>query len=97
MTNVFNLKLRVCVHRSGVVNVETHDNVIAAIPGRDLDVARLMAASPELLDALQDMLGAWNDQFGEDACDCQPEPQNQGHVCQCCKARAAIAKATLPV
>lgn len=48
----------------------------------------------DLLEALTEMLEAWYEQFGEGACDCMPEPENAGHVCQCCKARLAIAKAT---
>ena len=47
----------------------------------------------QLLQATKAMLEAWQEQFGEDACDCQPEPQNAGHVCQCCLARNAIRTA----
>lgn len=55
--------------------------------------ANVRNAAHVLLAALIEMLEAWDEQFGEGACDCQPEPQNAGHVCQCCKARAAIAMA----
>lgn len=58
--------------------------------------AHLMKASPNLLNAAKQMLAAWEEQFGEDACDCQPEPQNSGHICQCCIARNAIREATSP-
>ena len=47
-------------------------------------------AHDALVAALKEMLSAWEEQFGEGACDCQPEPQNAGHVCQCCAARAAL-------
>lgn len=62
-------------------------------PGENEANARLIASAPDLLEALGEMLEAWEGHFGEGACDCMPEPQNAGHVCQCCKARAAIAKA----
>jgi hypothetical protein len=40
---------------------------------------------------IQAMLEAWEDQHGPGACDCRPEPENQGHVCCWCQARAIIA------
>jgi hypothetical protein len=40
--------------------------------------------------ALREMVAAWEEQFGEGACDCMPEPQNEGHICAVCKARMAI-------
>ena len=44
----------------------------------------------ELADALAYMQECWQEQFGEDACDCRPEPENFGHICQCCLARTAL-------
>ena len=44
----------------------------------------------ELADALAYMLQCWQEQFGEDACDCRPEPENFGHICQCCLAKVAL-------
>lgn len=44
----------------------------------------------EYREALQAMLDAWEDQFGVGACDCRPEPENRGHVCQCCRARLLL-------
>jgi hypothetical protein len=54
------------------------------------ELINLIAAAPDLLKAVEEMLKAWEEQFGEGACDCRKEPQNHGHVCQCCKARLAI-------
>ncbi len=55
--------------------------------------ANLIAAAPDLLDATKVLLSDHLDQHGERVCDCQPEPQNVGHLCSACRARAAIAKA----
>lgn len=44
----------------------------------------------ELVSALRAMLEAWKDQFGQDACDCRTEPENAGHICQCCRAKLAL-------
>lgn len=41
---------------------------------------------------IREMLTAWEEQFGEGACDCQPEPQNEGNCCPWCRARALIAE-----
>jgi hypothetical protein len=43
-----------------------------------------------LVTALRGMLSDWQDQFGEKACDCRPEPENAGHVCNACLARIAL-------
>lgn len=51
---------------------------------------KLESENISLREAVQEMLEAWEDQFGEGACDCMDEPQNAGHVCQCCKARLAL-------
>lgn len=45
----------------------------------------------ELAAALRGMLSDWEDQFGDGACDCPHEPYNE-KVCNCCKARVALAK-----
>lgn len=43
-----------------------------------------------VLAALRELLAAWQDQFGVDACDCMFERYNEGHVCAVCKAKLAI-------
>ncbi len=43
-----------------------------------------------VLTALQGMREAWAEQFGENACDCRPEPENAGHMCAYCQAGAAL-------
>lgn len=58
--------------------------------------AQPAAQAEPLKAALREMLEAWEEQFGEGACDCQPEPENAGHVCQCCMARLALAPAPTP-
>lgn len=58
------------------------------------DVATVLSERSDLLEALVEMREAWVEQFGERACDCRHEPENSGHMCQCCKSLAAIAKAT---
>ena len=54
--DVTSLSLRVCRHASGVLNIETRDNVIAYIPSRDQEIARLLAAAPQLLAACRSLL-----------------------------------------
>ena len=51
---------------------------------------QLKRSNDALLTALRDMVSAWQEQFGEDACDCMPEPQNFGHVCTVCRAKLII-------
>lgn len=46
--------------------------------------------SEKLVKALEGMLEAWEEQFGAGSCDCRKEPENTGHVCQCCIARSAL-------
>lgn len=40
---------------------------------------------------IREMLDAEEDYFGKDACGCRPEPENDGHCCPWCKARAFLA------
>jgi hypothetical protein len=56
-------------------------------------IVKCVNAHDELVAALKGMLEAWEEQFGEGACDCRPEPENAGHVCQCCLAKLAIEQA----
>lgn len=39
---------------------------------------------------LRELLEAWDEHFGEKSCDCRHEPENAGHVCPQCKARAVL-------
>jgi hypothetical protein len=43
---------------------------------------------PTSTDLAFQALEAWEEQFGEGACDCRPEPQNRGHCCVWCQIRA---------
>lgn len=48
-----------------------------------------------LLDALKvgnDLVEIWEEQFGEGACDCMPEPENFGHCCPQCRMREMVAR-----
>lgn len=53
------------------------------LSARDEEIKRLR-------EALTGLLSDWQDQFGENACDCRPEPQNAGHVCNVCLSKAAL-------
>ncbi len=50
-----------------------------------LGVEPVVDETPKVL--LREWLEAWRDQFGEDACDCRPEPENLGHVCLVCRTQ----------
>ena len=82
--NLASLKLHAVKHEHGVVNVEDSRCVAASIPSRNMDMARLFAAGPDLLKALQEMLSAFQDheQYDEDSAEVIK------------MARAAINKAT---
>lgn len=56
----------------------------------DLANTLLMAAAPELLVALEDMLSDYESQNGENYCECD---DSVNFVCSACRARKAIAKA----
>lgn len=56
--------LRAIRHQSGLVKIETRDQVIAEIPSRDMDVARLLAAAPALRD-LAEAVARLNPDAGE--------------------------------
>ena len=42
--------------------------------------------------SLRDVVNDWDEHFGEKICDCRPEPENAGHVCNLCNARATLSK-----
>jgi hypothetical protein len=46
----------------------------------------------DLINIINKMLEAWEDQFGEGACDCMPEPENEGRLCVWCSARFLLGK-----
>lgn len=43
--------------------------------------------------ALDGMLSDYEDTYGEGYCECRPEPENVGHVCNACQARTVIRDA----
>ena len=49
-------------------------------------------AVAELIEAGRGVLADYEDEHGEGACDCMPEPENVGHVCNACLMRAALAR-----
>ena len=52
--------------------------------------ARLIAAAPDMYEALKGMLEDYEDQHGQGVCDCDTHVP----VCNSCLSRAALAKAT---
>ena len=44
----------------------------------------------EIILVMKEMLEATEEQHGAGVCDCRPEPENAGHTCCYCKARAII-------
>jgi hypothetical protein len=64
---------------------------IASPPENDWGDACLMAASPDLLAALKDMMEV---QDSTDDCWCEElSSKEKSHKCEACRARAAIARA----
>ena len=53
-------------------------------------VAKALGHTYDPLDVVRELFQDAQDQFGEHACDCRPEPENAGHVCPMCKARALL-------
>ena len=70
--NTNTLSLRVCRHPSGVLNIETRDNVVAYIPSRNQEIARLLAAAPLLLAACRALLPVAEEGFRN----CESDAQN---------------------
>lgn len=65
--------------------LDKHGRMVAAVDSADTDDAQLIAAAPELLESLQNVLSAWVD---EDMADITDAEENS-----LIKARAAINKA----
>lgn len=67
-----------------ISNAQYHASVLAP------KLRELIAERDALLDAGTGMLSDYQDLHGERACDCRPEPENGGHVCNACLMRHAL-------
>jgi hypothetical protein len=54
--------------------------------------AALIENAPDMLEAMKGLLEDYQDEHGAKVCDCRPEPENQGHICNACKARIILKK-----
>ena len=55
-----------------------------------IDYNRMEKELADLRKAAAGLLSDWEDQFGEGQCDCRPEPENDGHVCNSCRVHALV-------
>lgn len=58
--------------------------------GLSPQVSSALGHAYDPLDVMRELFHEAQDEFGEDDCNCRPEPENDGHVCAMCKARAIL-------